>query len=63
LSDLYCDSSFNFQSNARQQVQYNTDYLFQGRVIYTEKWHWLKRRWNGWNKQKWKNILNSASIS
>ncbi len=25
LSDLYCDSSSNFQSNGWQQVQYNTD--------------------------------------
>ncbi len=27
LSDLYCDSSSNFQSNDRQQAQYNTALL------------------------------------
>ncbi len=31
LSDLYCNSSFNFQSNNWQQAQYNTDLI---------KWKW-----------------------
>jgi len=29
LSNLYCDSSSNFQSNDWQKVQYNTDLLKQ----------------------------------
>jgi hypothetical protein len=29
LSNLYCDSSSNFQGNDWQQVQYNTDLLKQ----------------------------------
>ncbi len=38
LSDLYYDSSSNFQqSNEWQKVQFNTDLKVKNTVIYTEK--------------------------
>ncbi len=46
LSDLYSDSSSNFQqSNDWQNVQYNTSILIpiQG-YLYRAKWHWLKMK-------------------
>ncbi len=45
LSDLYYDSSSNFQSNDWQKVKYNTDLLNQRQgYLYRTKRCWLK--WN-----------------
>jgi len=45
MSDLYSDSSYNFQSNDWQKVQYNTDLLNQKHsYLYREKWHWLQMK-------------------
>jgi hypothetical protein len=47
LSNLYYDSSSNFQqSNDRQKVQYNTDLLSQRHsYLYRVKWHLYKTKW------------------
>ncbi len=46
LSDLYCNSSSNFQSHNQQQVQYNTDLLKQKQSNFYRNYKcWLKGGW------------------
>jgi len=51
LSDLYSDSSSNFQSNDWQKVQFNTDLLNQKHsYLYRENgihYKWSSVKWNG----------------
>ncbi len=58
LSDLYYDSSSNFQSNDRQQVQYDTD-LLNPRQGYLYRKHGIdyKRDETIWKNIEMVNIL------